>query len=191
MARSPDADLSLSGRLMRIPSIFDLPLSESDAKLFPQHQSLCPNPRLTTSRKTWTPEEDDRLMHAMSGQTDVCWSVIASTVGGHTAKQCRERWLVKLNPSVRRSPFEPWEDEIIQAECQRIGTHWSVIAQLLPGRTSCSVKNRWYAVLRFRPILHQIPASCFGMPRNVPHLTTVSSCDFCEGVQKIDVVINH
>jgi hypothetical protein len=63
---------------------------------------------------------------------------------------------VKLNPDVRRSPFEPWEDELIQSECRRIGNHWSVIAQLLPGRTACSVKNRWYTVLRHRRV-HPAP----------------------------------
>jgi hypothetical protein len=63
---------------------------------------------------------------------------------------------VKLNPEVRRSPFERWEDELIESERQRIGNHWSVIAQRLPGRTACSVKNRWYTVLRFRPSYRQI-----------------------------------
>jgi hypothetical protein len=63
-----------------------------------------------------------------------------------------------LNPEVRRSPFEKWEDELIRSEKQRIGNHWSLIAQLLPGRTACSVKNRWYTVLRFQRIMHPVRA---------------------------------
>jgi hypothetical protein len=90
-------------------------------------------------------------LDAIHSRERIIWEDVAIQVGGHTAKQCRERWLVKLNPEVRRSPFECWEDEIIRRECQRIGNHWSIIAQLLPGRTACSVKNRWYTVLRHNP----------------------------------------
>jgi hypothetical protein len=136
----------------KIPSIFDLPLSEEDARRFPGHPLVSPAARIPPTGRTWTREEDDKLMQAISGQTNICWSDVAATIGRHTAKQCRERWLVKLNPNVRRSPFEPWEDEIIQFECERIGNRWSVIAQRLPGRTSCSVKNPWYTVLRLRPM---------------------------------------
>jgi hypothetical protein len=79
------------------------------------------------------------------------WEDVALEVGPHTASQCRERWLVKLNPDVHRSPFEQWEDDLIHNERQRIGNHWSLIAQRLPGRTAGSVKNRWYNVLRYQP----------------------------------------
>ena len=103
------------------------------------------------SKSSWSQEEDEVLLNAVSGKSNINWDYIASIDGKHTPKQCRERWLVKLNPEVRRSPFESWEDELIQRERQKIGNHWSLIAQLLPGRTSCSVKNRWYTVLRYRP----------------------------------------
>jgi hypothetical protein len=95
----------------------------------------------------------------VSGQSTIDWNSVAAKVATHTAKQCRERWLVKLNPEVRRSPFEKWEDDVIQSERQRIGNHWSVIAQLLPGRTACSVKNRWYTVLRFQMEMPTLSAS--------------------------------
>ncbi|OHS97715.1 Myb-like DNA-binding domain containing protein [Tritrichomonas foetus] len=104
------------------------------------------------SKSSWSPAEDEILLNAVSGKTNINWDYVASIDGKHTPKQCRERWLVKLNPEVRRSPFEPWEDELIQSERQKIGNHWSLIAQLLPGRTSCSVKNRWYTVLRYKPM---------------------------------------
>jgi hypothetical protein len=168
MSRSVDTSVSPAEGAIRIPSIFELPLSDADARLFPPHSSTRPARRAKPSGKAWTRDEDRRLMRAISGQSNVCWSGIAATVGGHTPKQCRERWLVKLNPNVRRSPFEPWEDEVIREGCQRIGNHWSVIAQHLPGRTACSVKNRWYAVLRFGPIAN--PSPCRAIPRNVPLL---------------------
>lgn len=193
----PSSLLVLSGSsptrsTYKLPSITDLPLSESQTLFFNQIQAISPNaldfshqemPRAisaqltaTKMRKTpsaslmvapsnhkknqnssshskssWSQEEDEVLLNAVSGKSNINWDYIASIDGKHTPKQCRERWLVKLNPEVRRSPFESWEDDLIQSERQKIGNHWSLIAQLLPGRTSCSVKNRWYTVLRYRP----------------------------------------
>jgi hypothetical protein len=133
----------------RIPSIHNLPLSESDAKLFPESAPIQSPPKSGPVRGSWTTEDDEALIRAVSVPGAIVWNTVASQIGTHTAKQCRERWLVKLNPDVRRSPFAKWEDDLIRSERQRIGNHWSIIAQLLPGRTACSVKNRWYTVLRF------------------------------------------
>jgi hypothetical protein len=141
----------LSTQPGKIPSISELPLSKSDAQRFETCEFIHPSIRHSPSKSSWSNEEDDRLLNAMRGPGGIIWETIAAEVGGHTAKQCRERWLVKLNPDVRRSNFETWEDELIRRECQRIGNHWSIIAQLLPGRTACSVKNRWYTVLRHSP----------------------------------------
>jgi hypothetical protein len=136
----------------RIPSILSLPLSDADAKRFPE----CPSFRVIAKspqvRGSWSEDDDENLLHAVSGHATIAWDAVAAKVGNHTAKQCRERWLVKLNPEVRRSLFEKWEDDLIRAERLRIGNHWSVIAQLLPGRTACSVKNRWYTVLRYQQL---------------------------------------
>jgi hypothetical protein len=38
---------------------------------------------------------------AVSESSSIVWDIIAFKVGNHTAKQCRECWLVKLNPEVR------------------------------------------------------------------------------------------
>ena len=99
---------------------------------------------------SWSEEEDELLFSTVSELRSLDWKLIAKKIKTHTPKQCCERWFVKLNPNIRRTPFERWEDELILYERQKIGNRWSVISQLLPGRTSCSVKNRWYTVLRYR-----------------------------------------
>jgi hypothetical protein len=137
----------------RLPSIADLPLSDFDAKRFHGCEFIRPSMRRPQAKSSWCPAEDNRLINAIRGKEDIVWETVAAEVGQHTAKQCRERWLVKLNPDVRRSPFEKWEDDLIRKERQRIGNHWSLIAQLLPGRTACSVKNRWYTVLRYQQLM--------------------------------------
>jgi hypothetical protein len=65
-----------------------------------------------------------------------------------TSKQCRERWFDRLAPELKRTPFEPWEDEIISEKQREVGNKWSVIANYLPGRSPGAVKNRWYSGLK-------------------------------------------
>jgi hypothetical protein len=141
-----------SSRCERIPSISELPLSENDVKRFQSCEFVTPRVRHPPSKGSWSQSEDDKLLEAIKGKTNVIWESIAAQIPQHTAKQCRERWLVKLNPNVRRTPFEKWEDTIIEHERRKIGNHWAIIAQALPGRTACSIKNRYYTVLRFNEL---------------------------------------
>lgn len=154
-----------SSKRIKIPSITTLPLSSEELKLLANLTPVQPNTK-PCPRGSWSSEEDSILLQAVEdvGEKNVSWEAVAVKVGTHTAKQCRERYFVKLNPDVRRTPFEKWEDEVIQKERQRIGNHWSLIAQLLPGRTSCSVKNRWYTVLRFQ----QAAPSTVARPLQLP-----------------------
>ena len=156
-----------SSTRVKIPSINELPLSEDVLRFFSMDKVVLKPARPVAVRGSWSREEDDLLLSAVKGMAvdEIVWETVALEVGSHTAKQCRERYLVKLNPEVRRTPFEQWEDEIIQSERLRIGNHWSLIAQLLPGRTSCSVKNRWYTVLRYRQM---VPNVVLGYPPERP-----------------------
>jgi hypothetical protein len=48
---------------------------------------------------------------------------------------------------LNKNSFENLEDDIIIKQFKIIGKKWSIIANYLPGRTACSVKNRWYSYL--------------------------------------------
>ena len=100
---------------------------------------------------TWSLEEDEALRNAVSGSKPIFWDVVAKAVRGRTPKQCRERWMYRLQPELKKTPFEKWEDDLIFEQKKKIGNRWTQIALQLPGRTSCSVKNRWYTVLRNKP----------------------------------------
>ena len=101
-----------------------------------------------TIRGAWSQQEDDLLNHAVNQLGAKKWMDIAKFVPTRTSKQCRERWIQRLAPNIKHEPFEPWEDRIILEKQIEIGNRWSVIAQSLPGRTSCAIKNRWYSALR-------------------------------------------
>jgi hypothetical protein len=101
----------------------------------------------------WTPHEDGLLSAAVAQLGTHKWTDAAKFVPTRTAKQCRERWFDRMAPGIRREPFEPWEDQILLDSQREIGNHWSRIAQRIPGRSACAVKNRWYSGLRNQPPL--------------------------------------
>jgi len=140
-----------------LPSITELPLPAIERAFFQKYE--CYNPaipklqfmkRVGPVKGAWSPEEDDILRRAVACSTPVLWDVVAKAVKGRTPKQCRERWMYRLHPELKKTPFEQWEDDLIYHEKKAIGNKWTQIALKLPGRTSCSVKNRWYTVLRNR-----------------------------------------
>lgn len=133
-----------------IPSIKEFIMPDARSPVFPSAIPKSEFHKKKIQKGSWNEAEDELLFKTINELGCLDWKLIAKKVKMHTPKQCCERWLVKLNPNVRRTPFERWEDDIIIFQRQRIGNRWSLIAQLLPGRTSCSVKNRWYTVLRFR-----------------------------------------
>jgi hypothetical protein len=51
--------------------------------------------------------------------------------------------MFRIGPVLNKAPFQDWEEE-------KLGNHWASIAGKLPGRTSCTVKSRWYSVLKNR-----------------------------------------
>jgi hypothetical protein len=96
------------------------------------------------ARKTkWAPDEDDRLMASVCYFGCANWTVVAQGVPGRTGKQCRERWVNQISPTLSQEVWSVEEDAILTRQHSVHGNAWVRIAQFLPGRSSNSVKNRW------------------------------------------------
>ncbi|CAH0479276.1 unnamed protein product [Peronospora belbahrii] len=93
----------------------------------------------------WSVEEDARLMEMMLKGYDN-WRQVSNSIPGRTAKQCRERWRNRLDPTINKAPFTEEEDAVIQQSYEKYGNRWTQIAELLPGRTEDAVKLRWKAL---------------------------------------------
>mmetsp|Transcript_21700 Transcript_21700/g.47273 ORF Transcript_21700/g.47273 Transcript_21700/m.47273 type:complete len:451 (-) Transcript_21700:3390-4742(-) len=96
----------------------------------------------------WTKEEDKILFGMVDGQRIDNWAYIASKISGRTAKQCRERWCLNLDPSINRAPWTPEEDTLLLSLQNKMGSKWAEIKLQFFGRTENSVKTRFKSLMR-------------------------------------------
>ncbi|KAM0871847.1 hypothetical protein ACQ4PT_039084 [Festuca glaucescens] len=101
-------------------------------------------------KASWTEEEDETLTEAVRehGNLHRKWTAIAEHLPGRTGKQCRERWVNHVDPTIEKKMWTEAEDMELIAAHRRCGNRWSAIARKLSGRSENSVKNHWNATKR-------------------------------------------
>lgn len=106
------------------------------------------NAKRCVAKRPWTDEEDKLLVKVVDKYGAKQWSVIASFFEGRMGKQCRERWVQHLQPSVVKGNWTKEEDHLIMEIVNEIGTKWNQIAKMLPGRGDNAIKNRYNSNMR-------------------------------------------
>ena len=99
-------------------------------------------------KRNWTVKEDFKLAEFVGIHGPKRWPFIAQLMKNRTARQCRERWNIKLNPSIRKGSWSPQEDKkIVELYCIH-GSCWSEISKSLRGRVENDIRNRFNAIQR-------------------------------------------
>lgn len=100
------------------------------------------------TKDPWTRAEDELLTLVVEASGIKNWTKIAGHLNGRTGKQCRERWLNYLDPSIKREVWTQEEDiELIELH-RKYGNKWAQFAKVLVGRTDNAIKNRWNSTLK-------------------------------------------
>ena len=99
---------------------------------------------------SWTQEEDAILTYQVSLHGTKNWKQVCLALPNRIHKQCRERWVNILSPSITKKKWTEEEDRKILELFYTYGPRWAFIAQRIPGRNDNQVKNRWNSNLKKR-----------------------------------------
>lgn len=115
------------------------------------------NSQRSAKKGNWTSEEDEVLLSWVRENGATKWTECSKLIRGRCGKQCRERWVNILNPSVKKGNWSDEEQGLIFQNLHRYFTSWSAMSKVLPGRTENSIKNYFYSSIRrlkSNPITH-------------------------------------
>lgn len=124
-------------------------------------------------KNKFTTPEDNQLLEIVRrfGATD--WSSIATQFPGRDARQCRERYMNYLNPTIVTVPWTAEENTLLEEKFHEYGTQWQVIAIFFPTRSRNQVKNHWHS-------LHKEISSISRPPPRAPSPKAAVSEEVCE-----------
>jgi len=114
------------------------------------------DPSLQTKKGFWTDQEDNLLRTLINIQGDfdavtIDWRRISQGFDlKRSVKQCRERWVKHVCPTVNHKPWTQAEDKVIltMRKNRKSKNRWSDIARDLTGRNEDAVKRRYISLTK-------------------------------------------
>ena len=91
----------------------------------------------------FTAQEDAKLRKLVREYGTCSWEEVASHMEGRNQRQCHDRWIYYLSPSINNSPWTDEEDERLLSLCKELNYKWVKISKHFKGRNDTQIKNRW------------------------------------------------
>lgn len=100
-------------------------------------------------RKHKFSKEDDETLRGLVRELGANnWRLVANRMPGRNPRQCRERWMNYANPDIKKRPWTPAEDALLQSKYEEMGPRWHPIACFFPHRSCNQIKNRFSTIQR-------------------------------------------
>ena len=101
------------------------------------------SPCYAAPKQKFSPDEDQRLIQLVSTYK-ADWKTIANLLGNNrNARQCRDRYVHYLSPTVNRGPWTDEEDQLLMQKYAELGSKWGLMSQCFNNRTDVQLKNRF------------------------------------------------
>ena len=118
----------------------------------PKRKASSTQVKAVRTPRRWTKEEDLLLKRIVASyekqEVALKWPEVAAKISNRSGKQCRERYVNHLSPTLRPKIWNASEDAMIIHLFLKHGTHWSKTAGYFQGRTDNSCKNRFHHLRR-------------------------------------------
>lgn len=108
--------------------------------------------------QSWSSLEDQLLLSGVEKYGISNWVEIAKHVGTRSRKQCRERYVNHVCPSIDNRNWTLQEDLFILKAHGQMNDRWCTIAKTLKGRTARAIRNRYFT-LTHKPKTCFVPSS--------------------------------
>jgi hypothetical protein len=114
------------------------------------------NDQTTASNKgKWTEEETEKLVEAVKKHGCNNWIAAAALVPGRTSAQCRQRWVLSVDPTIDQTTTHTdikgkWtveEDAKLTEAVKKLGRNWVQVAAMVLDRTNKQCRHRWVKTL--------------------------------------------
>jgi hypothetical protein len=103
--------------------------------------------------ENWTVQEDKLIITTIQTEGLKCWKQISQEIlkrydSERAPKKIRERWYNHLDPSLKKGPWDHYEEVLLFEKIVELGHRWCRIAKFIPGRNEHAVKNHYRRLMK-------------------------------------------
>lgn len=94
-------------------------------------------------RIKFTPAEDHKLVRLIETIGTRDWEAIALEMKNRTPRQCHDRWVNYLSPSLSSTPWSAEDDEKLEQLHKKFGKRWTKISTYFKSRSPNMIRNHF------------------------------------------------